>query len=341
MKRRMPLFLALMLGAAGLCRAAAITYYVNLTVGVGGVTGYIVTDGTIGNNPTIADWNLLLNNGTNTFDLLGPLSGPNSPPDTLGYNGTGLSASATQLLFNFGSAGELFWNHFNSDDLCFGFLDCIQGGNSGNGSSLLVGGDFPMLQLASLSGTQVIGTTSVTLSNFPGGSSSTPVSLCPASFLTLVGYCEPVGVVTGTIGGLGSQDYYSFLWGGGAFSATTSITGAQSGASYLFSEGGAGSCNLLAAATLNSSDTFTSTISMPSLAPGLYCIGIDATSPNDPPFSLTFNTPVVGAQTPEPSVLVLLSIGFGMIGAWRAVVWCSRTGLFSSSPFRGLGSDPY
>jgi hypothetical protein len=137
-----------------------------------------------------------------------------------------------------------------------------------------------------------------------GGTPSSPVFLVGPS----------VGEVTGTISGEGAEDYYAFYWGGGAFSATTSVTGASGGASYLFSEGVAGTCNN-SSATLNGGDGFTGTISVPSLAPGEYCIGIDANSPNDPAFSLTFNTPVSGV--PEPSAFVLLSLGLGTVGVLR------------------------
>jgi hypothetical protein len=121
--------------------------------------------------------------------------------------------------------------------------------------------------------------------------------------------------VTGTIGGIGSEDYYSFVWAGGAFNATASITGANAGASYLFSEGVVGTCSSGGTATLNGGDSFASTIAIASLAPGTYCIGIDANNSNDPAFSLTFNTPVQGkgAPTPEPSGFALLLIGLGMI----------------------------
>jgi hypothetical protein len=152
---KLSLLLSSFIVTAALCGAASITYDVNLTVGGGGVTGYIVTDGIIGANPNIIDWNLLLNDGTNTFDLLGPLSGPNSPPDTLGYNSTGLTASATELLFSFSGAGVLFWNYASSDFLCFGPLNCLDGTISGNGEELVVG-NFANLQLTNLSGTQVI-----------------------------------------------------------------------------------------------------------------------------------------------------------------------------------------
>ena len=143
--------------------------------------------------------------------------------------------------------------------------------------------------------------------NRQGGTTSSPV------------YLEGTGIggVAGTIGGQGSEDYYSFYWAGGAFSATASITGASSTASYLFTDGLVGSsCSGGASQTLNSGDSFTSTLASANLAPGQYCIGIDANSANDPNFSLTFNTPVSGV--PEPSGFVLLFTGLGMIVVLRA-----------------------
>jgi hypothetical protein len=147
-----------------------------------------------------------------------------------------------------------------------------------------------------------------TLNNLQGGTTSSPLVL-PVGFV--------VAGVTGTIGAYGSQDYYSFSWSGGAFEATASITGANSGASYLFSEGVAGSCSSGSTATLNSDDSFTSTIAVADLAPGQYCIGLNANNANDPAFTLTFNTPVGAAATPEPSGVILLSLGLGMIGVLR------------------------
>lgn len=146
-----------------------------------------------------------------------------------------------------------------------------------------------------------------TFDGLKGGPSSAPTFLVSAS---------PIGSVQSVIGGLSSQDYYSFSWAGGAFNATASIAGANVGASYLFSEGHIGDCRG-ATETLNGSDNFMSTIAIPNLAPGQYCIGIDATSPNDPAFTLTFNTPVQGT-VPEPSTLILVSVSFTlMVTQWR------------------------
>lgn len=134
------------------------------------------------------------------------------------------------------------------------------------------------------------------LTNFQGGPSSAPVALD----------LPEVGEVTGTIGGQGTEDYYLFQWAGGAFSATGSITGTpNSGASYLFSEGAVGSCSSGGSGTLDSGDSFTSTIAFANLAPGEYCIGIDANNSNDPTFAINFNTPVAG--TPEPTSVIFMS----------------------------------
>jgi len=123
-----------------------------------------------------------------------------------------------------------------------------------------------------------------------------------------------VAVVTGTIGAQGTEDYYSFLWSGGAFSATGSITGpTNNGASYLFSEGD--TCGSGGNATLDGTDNFTGTIAIANLAAGQYCIGIDANNVNDPTFAINFNTPVEGV--PEPSTLWLVGAGIGLAAFLR------------------------
>jgi hypothetical protein len=137
-----------------------------------------------------------------------------------------------------------------------------------------------------------------TLNAFQGGTTSEPVYLIGGS---------PVAGLSGTISGLGAEDYYWFNWAGGAFSASASVTGASGDAAYVFSAGSAGGCSSVGSETLNSGDGFDSTISVGNLAAGEYCIGIDADSAVDPTFSLTFDTPV--SSSPEPSTFVLLSGG--------------------------------
>jgi PEP-CTERM motif len=92
--------LIVMLLGAVVCSASPITYDVNRTIGIGSVTGFIETDGTTGvlGAGDFVDWSLLLNDGTNTYNLYGPLSGSNS---SVYVQGSDVTASATQLLFNF------------------------------------------------------------------------------------------------------------------------------------------------------------------------------------------------------------------------------------------------
>jgi hypothetical protein len=185
--------------------------------------------------------------------------------------------------------------------------------NSGGTSDLPLGGSLISGPLFGNSQTDLFQsgevTTQVAALVLQGSSSSTPVFLPGA---------EPVAEVSGTIGAQGTQDYYTFLWTGGAFSASASVTGAGAGASYLFSEGAVGGCSSGGTATLNTGDSFTSTISVANLAPGQYCIGLDANNSNDPAFALTFNTPVDGVLTPEPNSFALLCVvGLAMVSAHR------------------------
>lgn len=140
-----------------------------------------------------------------------------------------------------------------------------------------------------------------------GGTAVAPVSIQVAG---------TVLAITGSIGGYSSEDYYSFYWTGGSFSATASLTGAPNpSSSYLFSAGLAGTCDSGGSAALNNADGFTGTINA-NLGAGQYCIGIDANNISDPQFTLDFNTPVT-AQAPEPNCFVLFSIGAAGIGLLR------------------------
>jgi hypothetical protein len=154
------------------------------------------------------------------------------------------------------------------------------GGLAGSGICQNVPGASGCEPDVALSGSTAV--SSATIANLPGGSSSTPVLLLTAA---------PVAQVTGTIS-QGAQDYYVFQWAGGAFSASLSISGASGGASYVFSEGAFPGCTSTNSVALNSGNGFTGTIAVASLAPGQYCVGLVANDSNDPPFTLTFNTPV-------------------------------------------------
>lgn len=157
--------LSLVLGAPSLCSAGLITYNVNLLMmNDGSATGFIETDGTVGVLAAgdVLDWNLLLYGGltmggSDTFDLLGPLSGSNSETAVVG---SALSATATQLLFDFSTVSAYLEFSGPGGYLCIesstGFLPCWPAGESlhvsGGG-----GGDT-----GTLSGTGVIGTASST-----------------------------------------------------------------------------------------------------------------------------------------------------------------------------------
>lgn len=100
------LLLITAIGAPTILSASDITYTVSEAVGPGSVTGFITTDGIIGTLATadILDWSLILNDGTNpTFTLEGPLSGNNSHVADFGSD---LTASATQLLYNFSGTDD-------------------------------------------------------------------------------------------------------------------------------------------------------------------------------------------------------------------------------------------
>lgn len=172
--------------------------------------------------------------------------------------------------------------------------------NNIDSSQIWCGGSAPCEQ-ASVSNNP--GNWTAFFNELPGGTGLEPVVL--PSGVTVAG-------VTGTIGGLGSQDYYSFSWGGGAFSATASITGNPSG-SFLFSEGVAGGCSSGGTATLDSSDSFTSTIAISNPAAGQYCIGIDNTGTGDPGFALTFNAPIPNTGAPEPATWTLSGAAFAAL----------------------------
>jgi hypothetical protein len=86
---------------------ADITYDISRTIGTASVTGFIETNGNTGTltNTDIVDWNLALTNGAATLTLTGPLSGNNSVESDSALEGD-LTATATDLFFNFGAAND-------------------------------------------------------------------------------------------------------------------------------------------------------------------------------------------------------------------------------------------
>jgi PEP-CTERM motif len=163
---QLALALAAAVMGANVCNAGSVTYNVNLTIGTGSATGDIVTDGTIGSltDANIVDWNLEVNenNGTGTIDLVPGNSG-------LFDHTTVLSATATQLVYDFSGSGLNFFYFVNTNSppqyvVCFqGSANQCAGPTSGAGEALTyvndVNNDNPPPQFTSLSGPQAIATT--------------------------------------------------------------------------------------------------------------------------------------------------------------------------------------
>jgi hypothetical protein len=164
------IFAVVTLLATVVCHAGPITYNVNRTIGVGSVTGFIETDGSLGVLTTgnIMDWNLVLYDGVNSFDLTGPLSGNDSQ---VLVQGGDVSASTTQLLFDFGGTdnglflfqqGLFSGNHY--------YCDATQAGACLAGETVVPVSVFTRYQNASRSGVVVIGTVSGSQVPEPGTS---------------------------------------------------------------------------------------------------------------------------------------------------------------------------
>lgn len=105
-------------------------YSVNQTLGAGGVTGTITTDGNIGvlHAGDIVSWDLTLNDGTHTTNLLNTNSAFNTGlHDTVGPNNNDLTASATSLLFNYtgGDGGFISFSNGNGQLCLTGWSNCF------------------------------------------------------------------------------------------------------------------------------------------------------------------------------------------------------------------------
>lgn len=140
----------------------AATFNVSRSIGIGGVTGTIDTDNTIGtlSQSNITNWNLLLNDGTGTFNLLGPLSGANSQ---LLIQNSSFSATTTDLLFNFSGSGlVLFQNPIIGSGINFWCIKVDVCGGSGTGESLritsgnLISSQSGLTSIATRAGAQAV-----------------------------------------------------------------------------------------------------------------------------------------------------------------------------------------
>lgn len=99
---------ALVLSLLPICaHASSFVYNLNVSLSGGTVSGTITTDSNSGVLATsdILDYNLMLNDGSNTLNLLGALSGNNSQ---VAIFGTALTASATGLSYDFAANPAYF-----------------------------------------------------------------------------------------------------------------------------------------------------------------------------------------------------------------------------------------
>ena len=100
------LAMALAAGAPAI-GSASVIFNVNQTIGAGGVTGTITTDGTLGALATanLVDWALTLNDGTTTFLLT-------SANSEVGFIlGKALGEKASQLLFDTANGGIVLFQN--------------------------------------------------------------------------------------------------------------------------------------------------------------------------------------------------------------------------------------
>ena len=147
----------LMFGVAA-SYATPITYNVNRTIGIGSVTGFIETDGTLGGltSANIVDWSLLLDDGVSTFSLFGPLSGNNS---VVFSQGADITANSTQLLFDFsGLDNGIFLFQQGLFSGMHYYCAASQSGTCFQGESVVPQSVFTSFQNVPRSGNLVIGT---------------------------------------------------------------------------------------------------------------------------------------------------------------------------------------
>lgn len=114
------------LAFAVVCSAGPITYTVSQTVGLGGVTGTITTDGNLGTltSGDISAFDLTISDGSGTVELV-------NPQDTERVLGTtsGLSATLTGLFFNYSVASGFVFEGTDTPTLGNNSFVCWEGGS--------------------------------------------------------------------------------------------------------------------------------------------------------------------------------------------------------------------
>lgn len=141
-----------------------------------------------------------------------------------------------------------------------------------------------------------------------GGAASSPADLPNGN----------IGEVGSSIsGGRPTDDYYDFNWTGGLFQATAQVTGVSDPRATfdyeLFSPDRSTDINL----ELDAANNWQAELGAV-LAQGTYIIGLATSSPYDPQYQITFNTPVRGGLAgfvPEPGTWAMLLLGMAGAGA--------------------------
>ena len=156
-----PLFFALFLVMAPNLAFAGPIFNINRTIGPGSVVGTVETDGTIGilAGANIIGWNLSIDDG----DGNGPFNLLNPGNSALLVTGSLLSATATDLVFNFaGNSGfALFQNPSIGSSQNWWCVEGINSGCAGSGSYTESVNRFGSPTFVIHQGSVVIGTTPV------------------------------------------------------------------------------------------------------------------------------------------------------------------------------------
>jgi len=151
-------------------KASDITYTVNESVGGGSVTGFITTNGDTGvlDTADILNFNLELNDGSGTFDLI---DGSNANE---AVSGVDLTATATQLLFDYSGTDKgyfLLENPYTGGDgpyVCYDAnIDC-SGAAVSSGVSLATELGESDIVYSRKRGDGVIGTAALSTTPEPG-----------------------------------------------------------------------------------------------------------------------------------------------------------------------------
>ncbi len=156
LKRLLFIFAAFVL-APSIALAGPI-FNINRIIGIGSVVGTLETDGTIGvlGSANVIGWDLQIDDGDGNgpFNLLFPGN------SNLLVSGSILSASATELLFDFSGSGfALFQNPNNGSGINWWCVEGVNSGCAGSGSSTESVNRFGSPTFVTHDGVVVLGTT--------------------------------------------------------------------------------------------------------------------------------------------------------------------------------------